>query len=142
MSYMHMHVQRIGSSTRAGGPESINLKYYVEALDDPGSGLSYPSLTGQRKQSVSDVERLFSIKLMKFMERKGYKAEAKYIKVVNGWRQSCDERGLSELTRCRFNYEFLNYILDDLMPWHCNTYDFSLLEVNRYAQEGKSDILH
>ena len=79
---------------------------------------------------------------MKFMERKGYKAEARYIKVVNGWRQSCDERGLSELTRCQLNYDFLNYILDDLMPWHCNTYDLSLLEVNRYIQEGESDILH
>ena len=75
-------VQRIASSTRAGGPDSINLKHYVETLDDSESGLTYPALTGQRQQSVSDAERLFSIKLMKFMERKGYKAEARYIKVV------------------------------------------------------------
>ena len=60
-----MHVATCGmileSSTRAGGPGSINLKQYVEALDDPQSGLSYLSLTGQREQSVSDAERLFSI---------------------------------------------------------------------------------
>ena len=41
--------------------------------------------------------------------------------------------GLSECTRSRFNYHFLNLLLDELMPWHTETYDFSLLEVNRYA---------
>ena len=50
---------------------------------------------------------------------------------------SHDERGLSELTRCQLNYDFLNYILDDLMPWHRSIYDLSPLEVNRYIQEGK-----
>ena len=31
------------------------------------------------------------------------------------------------------NYDLLNYLLDDLMAWHKECYDFSLLEVNRYA---------
>ena len=61
------------------------------------------------------------------------RVEAKYIKTIWNWRRACDERGLSECTRSRFNYHFLNLLLDELMPWHTETYDFSLLEVNRYA---------
>ena len=66
------------------------------------------------------------------MERKGYKNEAEYIKAVNGWRRSCDERGLSELQRCKLNYNFLCYIFEDWMPWYKANWDYSLLEVNRY----------
>ena len=102
----------------------------MEALQDPEAQLTYTALTGERKQSVKDAERLFSPSLLAFMEKKGYSAEAKYIRVVLNCRRACDERGLSELQRCRFNYHMLNYILDELMPWHDN-YDFSYLEVNR-----------
>ena len=35
--------------------------------------------------------------------------------------------------RCKFNYKFLNIVLEELMPWYKETYDFSLLEVNRYT---------
>ena len=66
------------------------------------------------------------------MIAKGYKFEAEYIQIVWNWRRACDERGLSDITRSKFNYQFLNYILDELMPWHRQSYDFSLLEVNRY----------
>ena len=65
------------------------------------------------------------------MEQKGYEAEARYIKAVNGWRRATDERGLTEKQRSDLNYNFLTYILDDLMPWHSSDYDFSLLEVNK-----------
>lgn len=37
----------------------MKLKRYVEALQDPTSGLTYPSLTGAHKQSVVDTKRLF-----------------------------------------------------------------------------------
>ena len=67
------------------------------------------------------------------MDRKGYKAEAKYIRVVNGWRRACDQRGLSEHERPKLNNNFLDYILDNLMPWHKEKRDFSLLEVNRWV---------
>ena len=30
------------------------------------------------------------------------------------------------------NCHFLNMILDELMSWHSQTYDFSKLEVNKY----------
>ena len=52
-----MHVQRIGSSTRAGGPENINLKHYVEALDDPESGLSYVTGFEKTLRTVWDKPR-------------------------------------------------------------------------------------
>ena len=85
---------------------------------------------GQRKQSIRDVEVLFSESMEQFMLGNGYTFEAQYIRVIYNWRRACDERGLSELQRCRYNYDLL---LDDLMPWHKECYDFSLLEVNRYA---------
>lgn len=126
-------MQRIASSTREGGPSELLLERFVEALSDPATKLTYYALSGARKQSVQDAERLFSPHLADFMERKGYSFEAKFIRTVSNWRQACDQRGLTELQRCRYNYEFLNYILDELMPWHQTHYDFSLLEVNRYS---------
>ena len=109
------------------------MERFAEALQDPASGLTYPALTGQRKQSIRDVEVLFSESMEQFMLGNGYTFEAQYIRVVRNWRRACDERGLSELQRCHFNYDLLNFLLDDLMPWHKECYDFSLLEVNRYA---------
>lgn len=56
--------------------------------------------------------------------------------MLANWRRSIDERGLSELKRSQHQYELLDFILDDLMPWHKEKggYDFSLLEVNRYIE--------
>lgn len=79
-----------------------------------------------------DAERLFGPQLVAFMHRKGHAYEAKYIEAISNWRIACDRRGLTELERCRLNHQFLNLILDELMPWHHQEYDFSLLEVNRY----------
>ena len=126
-----LNLQRIASHTRSGGPSKLNLEHYTEALSDPTSGLTYPAFVGSRKQSVVDAERLFSPKLAAFMDKKGYSFEAHYIKTVWNWRRASDERGLCSLERSRFNYQFLNMILKDLMPWYKEFYDFSLLEVNR-----------
>ena len=104
----------------------------MEALEDPSSGLTYPAVTGARKQSVLDAERLFSPDLADFMSNKGYQFEANYIRAIWNWRRAGDERGLSERERSKFNYQLLNMLLDNLMPWHKQMYDFSLLEVNRY----------
>ena len=123
-------LQRIGHSTREGGPASIDLEHFMEALQDPSTNLTYPALTGARKQSVSDVERLFSQDMVAFMERKGYTAEADYLRIIHNWRRACDECGLSDETRSTYNKAFLSYILDDLMPWHREA-DYSHLEVNR-----------
>ena len=108
------------------------MERFVEALEDPGSGLTYLALTGQRKQSVRDAEQLFSADVAAFMEKHGYSFEEKFIRIVLNWRRASDERGLTELQRCCYNYQMLNFLLDDLMPWHQQVYDFSTLEVNRY----------
>ena len=105
----------------------------MEAIADESSGLTYPALTGDRKQSVVDAERLFGPKLVAFFNRKGYEYEAKYTGAICNWRRSCDERGLSELQRCKYNHQLLSLILDELIPWHNDVYDLSLLEVNRYG---------
>ena len=107
------------------------MERFVQALDDPTSGLTYPALTGQRKQSVQDAERLFSDGVAKFMEKNDYTYEAMFVRIVLNWRRASDERGLTELERCRYNYKMLNFLLEDLMPWHSENYDFSTLEVNR-----------
>ena len=123
--------QRIANHTRCGGPAQLWLEHFVEALQDPKSGLTVPALTSSRKQSVVDAERLFNPDLAQFMRSKGYDFEARYIEVVSNWHHACDHQGLSELQRCKYNYNFLNLILDELMPWHKEKYDFSCLEVNR-----------
>ena len=38
----------------------MQLERFEEALHDPTTGLTYTALSGIRKQSVEDVERLFS----------------------------------------------------------------------------------
>jgi len=103
----------------------------VQALEDPSSVLTYSTLTGVRKQSVEDVEHLFGPSIISFMERHGYKAEAEMVKMVRNWRRAIDEKGLNEQQRRQYHDNFLNYILDDWMPWHRELRDFSLLEVNR-----------
>ena len=126
-------MQRIGQSLRCGGTVDVQLERFEEAVHDRASGLTYTALSGVRKQSVEDVERLFSEQMIAWMEGKGYVCEAAYLRVVRGWRQACDERGLSDEQRSQFNTDFLDFILDELMPWHKDSglRDFSLLEVNR-----------
>ena len=45
-----------------------------------------------------------------------------------------DGRGLSELERCRKNYEMLNMILDEWMPWHKTAPNFSTIDISRYLE--------
>ena len=123
-------MQRIGTCLRLGGPDGIHLERFVEALQDPDSGLTHPALVGTRKQSIEDIERLFGERLIAFMEKKQYKSEASYLRIVRNWRRAIDERGLSDSQRQQFSMDFLKFILDDLMPWH-NTLDYISLEVNR-----------
>ena len=75
----------------------------MEAIYDPHAMLSYHALAGTRKQSVSDVEQIFSSRILKFFEEKGYTKEAEYVRVVHNWRRACDERGLSDEQRSQYN---------------------------------------
>jgi len=57
----HNHIlKRIGACTKAGTIPTIDVRCFVEAMKDPKTGLTYTALTGQRKQSIPDVERIFS----------------------------------------------------------------------------------
>lgn len=60
----------------------MKTERYTEALYDPSTNLTYPALTGQRKQSIRDVEALFSKGVEDFMKRKGYKVEEEYIRAI------------------------------------------------------------
>ncbi len=99
------------------------------------------ALIGRRKQSIRDVENFFSSSVADFMNRKGYTYEAQFVTTVRNWRRACDERGLTQLKRCQFNYELLNMLLDELMPWHRTQYDLSLMEVNRYVVDTYTSIV-
>lgn len=94
--------------------------------------MTYSALTGRRKQSVADVERLFNPHLVEYLERKGYTYEACYFKAIMNWRKANDERGLSQYERLQYRQELLQLVLNELIPWHSSEYDYSTMEVNRY----------
>ena len=97
----------------------------MEAAQQPETNLTYTALVGQRKQSVSDVERFFNQQLIDWLNKQNYSYEAKYMGVIHNW------RGLTQAQRSEYNKAFLELILDELMPWHKDQYDFSTLEINR-----------
>ena len=107
------------------------MERFVQALEDPTSGLTYSALTGVRKQSVEDAERLFGPGVISFMEKHGYDAEAEMVKAVRNWRRAIDERGLSEEQRRQFRDNFLSFILDEWMPWQKEVHDFSKFMISR-----------
>ena len=130
-SIAYYNLQRIAITTREGRNKQIRLQRFQEALKDSNSGLTYSAFTGARKQSVTDSERLFASSLCHWFKDNGYKAESDYVETINNWHRAGDERGLTEDERSCYNYGMLNFILDDLMPWHKANCDLSLLEVNR-----------
>ena len=100
-------------------------------MRDPNTGLTHAALTGERKQSVQDAERMLSFLVAKFLQENGYQQESKYVETVASWHEAADGRGLTELQRCRKNYAMLNMVLDEWMPWHRTHYDFSTIDINR-----------
>ena len=109
----------------------MNYEAFTDVLNDPLSGLTHAALVGKRHQSVRDAERLLSYHVVQSLERHGHLEEANYVRIVAQWHESNDGRGLSQLQRCRFNYEMLNFILAEWMPWYKETYDFSTIDINR-----------
>ena len=112
---------------------SVDLRWFVQALKDPATGLTYTALTGQRKQNVPDVERIFSPAMVHYMNNNGHHTEATYLKTVCNWHKANDGRGLTEDKRCQYNYDMLRFVLDDWMPWHTYDRDFSKIDINRYS---------
>ena len=130
----HCHIlKRIWKHTREEGPPGTNLQGFDDAMRNPGTGLTFAALTGERKQSVVDAERMLSYLVAKFLSENGYEKEGEYINIVAGWHEAADGRGLSELERCKKNYAMHNMILDDWMPWHKTTPNFATIDINRYT---------
>ena len=68
---MNINQQRIAQSTRRGDPDQLKLERFTEALYDERANLTFTALTGRRKQSIRDVEIVFSSSIADFMSRKG-----------------------------------------------------------------------
>lgn len=128
----HNHLfRRMAKSVREGKDPKLNFEAFNDALHDPESGLTYAALTGKRKQSLKDAERLLSYHVADSLRRKGHEQEANHVKIIANWHEASDGRGLSQLQRSQYNYQMLNYVLDDWMPWHHENYDFSTIDINR-----------
>lgn len=127
----HDHIMlRIANSTRKCRYKDLDPEAFDNALLDPNSGLSHAALIGQRPQSVEDAERLLSHHVAASMKKNGYDFEADYVTTVAGWHEASLGRGMSQLKRSKANYQMLNYLLDELMPWHAEKYDFTFLDIN------------
>ena len=130
----HNHLlKRIAHHIRDGGYEAFNYEAFSEVLADPLSGLTHAALVGKQRQSVKDTERLLSYHVADSLQRHGYIEEVNYVRIVAQWHESSDGRGLSQLQRCRFNCQMLNFILEEWMPWYDECYDFSTIDINRYS---------
>lgn len=121
----------MANSIRSRAPEDIHLERFVEASQSPETRLTHSAVIGARKQSVEDPERFFSPFVLEWMQNKGYEAEAKLVDACYSWHRSSDERGLSQQQRREGNKKMLNYLLDELLPWHRVNYDLSTLDINR-----------
>ena len=100
----------------------------MEAPYSEMTQLSYHTLVGTQSNLY---QMLSSSSAQEFLSSKGYLEEAKYVCVIRNWRRACDEIGLTDDQRSVFNQWLISYILDELMPWHCQSRYFSLLEVNQ-----------
>ena len=143
MEDQHHIIKRIGFSTRKGGPKRLDMKCFDEALKDSSSGLTDAALRGDHKQSVREAEVLLSHHVAKSLKKLGFTEESRYVQTVANWHEAHDGRAIktpgAANTRCarqrarsKANYEMLAYLLDDFMPWHRQTYDFRLIDINRY----------
>jgi hypothetical protein len=62
--------------------------------------------------------------------------------VIGNWHNATDGRGITQLQRCKYNYEMLNYIVEMWLPWHKDCYDFSLVDINKYVYEFYYGAMH
>ena len=132
----------MAKSVREGKDPKLNFEAFNDDLQDSESGLTYAALTGKRKQSLKDAERLLSCHVADSLQRKGHVQEARHVQLIANWHEASDGRGLSQLKRSKYNYDMLNYVLDDWMPWHCENYDFSTIDINRYCDNRPYSYSH
>ncbi len=139
----HNHVlKRIAGSLRKGHIPNVDVQAFVKAMHDPNTGLTYTALTGKRKQSVGDAEKLLSPAVGKWLRANSFLSEARFVEVVSNWHKASDGRGLSEAEREKNNLAMLDYLLEDWMPWFRDERDYSTLDVNRYCTMSISTCFH
>ena len=127
----HGHVfKRLTMCFRDGKIPNIDMRVFAQALQDPNTGLTYEALTGKRKQSIPDCERIFSRGVLNYLLREG-KEEAKTVRLIYNWHRAVDGRGIDENSRSLFCREMKEWLLDDWMPWHWYNKDYSTIDVNR-----------
>ncbi|XP_035694410.1 uncharacterized protein LOC118428452 [Branchiostoma floridae] len=131
----HGHVlKRLTACVRAGTVPGIDLLRWIEAMQNPNTGLTYTALTGKRKQSVVDCERMFSAGVVSFFKDKGYTTEARFAETVLNWHKATDGRGIDQETRKQYNRAMLSFLLEDWMPYDCffkGEINYAMLDVNR-----------
>ena len=76
--------------------------YFVDALNDPVTGLTRQALKGERKQSIPDCERVLSLGVLNFMTNKGHQSEHVFVDMIRNWHKAVDGRGIDENTRSYF----------------------------------------
>ena len=127
-----MHIILSGH-TRELRYQTLTQEPFIQAMNDPTTGLTHAALSGIRKQSVMDAERLLSFQVADFMHLNHFDSEAEYVYTVARWHEATDGRGLTEETRSQYNKAMVDYLVSDWAPWiNLNNRDYSLIDINRY----------
>ena len=131
----HNHVlKRIAGCFRTNYVPTVDTSAFVGAMNDPHTGLTYTALTGKRKQSVPDAEKLLSTSVADWCKKNGYPEEGRVVEIIANWHKASDGSGLTEETRKRYNLAMLDFLLEDWMPWYqgkSEKKDYSTLDPNR-----------
>lgn len=101
-------------------------------MHSPHTGLTYTALTGKKKQSVSDPEKLLSTAVANWCKENGFPEERRVTEIIANWHKASDGRGLDEETRRRYNLAMLDFILEGWMHWYISKVSLTDLEVNMY----------
>ena len=78
-------IKRIWKNSKEEGSPGTNLQDFDDAMLDPTTEFTMAALTGERKQSVLDAERMLSYLVAKFLTEKVCTNEGEYIRVVARW---------------------------------------------------------
>ena len=97
-------------------------------------------MTGKRKQSISDAEKLLSIAVANWCKENGFPKEGRVVEIIANWHKASDGRGLDEETRRKYNLGMLDFLLEDWMPWYQEKNDYATLDPNRFAQVSLTDL--
>lgn len=126
----HAHLLKLlWLCTIKGNFVDLNSKGFEAASDAKECILTKSALTGERPQSVKDAEIFFSFNHANWLLQNMWHEEGRYILTVAQWHEASDGRGLSQLTRCRYNWAFLNFIISRWQPGLSDS-SFSQIDIN------------